>query len=63
MYRVHCFLDNVMVIRKRMEHIPRSGETMRFESDKIGIVAEIVWCMDEPEADYQRINIRVLTEK
>ena len=62
MYKVHGYLDNKRVLDKRMEHLPRTGETMRFTEEKYGIVTEVVWCMDEPSNEGQRVNIRVESE-
>jgi len=66
MFKVHGFLDDKMVIKWRMVHIPRVGDTVRFSDEKYGIVKEVVWCMDEPEyksQEIQRVNIRIESEK
>ena len=62
MYEVHGFLDNKNVINRRMEHLPRAGDTMRFTGEKYGKVTEVIWCMDEPSQFGQRVNIRVESE-
>ena len=59
MFKVHGYLDGKKVIDWRMERIPRIGDTMRFHGDKYGKVTEVVWCMDEPNHEGQRVNIRI----
>lgn len=61
-FLVHIFLDNKLMFTIRMAHLPRTGETMRFASGKYGIVTEVIWCMDEPVGDWQRVNIRTESE-
>ena len=67
MYKVHGFLDENKVIRNRMAHIPRVGDTMRFSGERYGKVTEVIWCMDEqddtPPFGGQRINLRIETIK
>lgn len=65
MYKVHGFLDNKMILRSLMPHLPRCGDTMRFEGERYGIVKEVIWCMDEEDCpkDWQRINLRMESEK
>jgi len=66
MYKVHGFLDDKIVIKWQMAHIPRVGETMRFSDEKYGIVTEVIWCMDEEgyrNPNIQRVNIRIESEK
>jgi hypothetical protein len=62
MYKVHGYLDNERVINWRMEHLPRVGDTMRFEGERYGKVTEVVWCMDELSKEGQRVNIRIASE-
>lgn len=57
MFKVHGYLDKVMVINHRMQHLPRLGEIVRLHPDKFAKVTEIVWCMDEPSEEGQRVNI------
>lgn len=59
MFKVHGYLDSKRVIDWRMEHIPRIGDTMRFHDEVYGKVTEVVWCMDEPSDEGQRVNIRI----
>lgn len=62
MYKVHGYLDDIMVIKHRMEHLPRVGDTMRFSGERYGSVTEVVWCMDEEQQsriEGQRINLRI----
>lgn len=63
MFKVHGFLDGKMVINRRMEHIPRIGDTARFSGERYALVTEVVWCMDESSEDGQRVNLRFETEK
>ncbi len=62
MYKVHGYLDEKRVINWCMEHLPRIGDTMRFEGERYGKVAEVIWCMDEPSNEGQRVNIRIESE-
>lgn len=62
MYKVHGFLDDKKVIHKRMAHLPRVGDTMRFHGEKYGKVTEVIWCMDEEETfkiEGHRVNLRI----
>ena len=65
MYKVHGFLDDKMILRERMEHLPRTGDTMRFGGERYGKVKEVIWCMDErdetPVCEGQRVNLRIET--
>jgi len=62
MFKVHGYLDEKRVINWRMEHLPRVGDTMRFAGEKYGKVTEVIWCMDEPSDEGQRVNIRIESE-
>lgn len=62
MFKVHGYLDEKRVINWRMEHLPRTGDTMRFEGERYGKVTEVVWCMDEPSNEGLRVNIRIESE-
>ena len=59
MFKVHGFFEGKKVIDWRMEHLPRLGETMRFQNNKYGEVTEVIWCMDESNDEGQRVNIKV----
>lgn len=61
-FKVHGYLDEKRVINWRMEHLPRVGDTMRFSAERYGKVTEVVWCMDEPSDEGQRVNIRIESE-
>jgi hypothetical protein len=58
-FSVHGFLDDKKVIRRIMEHIPATGDTVRFSDTCYGTVKEVIWCMDEPATPFQRINLRI----
>lgn len=62
MFKVHGYLDEKRVINWRMEHLPRVGDTMRFSGERYGKVTEVIWCMDEPVDEGQRVNIRIESE-
>ena len=62
MFKVHGFLDDKMVIHRRMAHLPRLGDTMRFTEEKYGKVTEVIWCMDEESGEGQRVNVRIESE-
>lgn len=59
MFNVHCYLDGKRTGGFLYQHVPRVGDTMRFDGDRYGKVTEVIWCMDEPTADGQRVNLRV----
>ena len=63
MYMIHGFLDDKKIMHQSLEHLPRKGDTIRFSNKKFGKVLEIVWCLDEPECPYQRINLRMKSIK
>ena len=62
MYKVHGYLDGKRVINWRMEHLFRIGDTVRFAGDIYAKVTEVIWCMDEPSNEGQRVNVRVETK-
>lgn len=62
MFKVHGYLDNKLVINRCMDHLPRTGDTMRFTDDKYAQVTEVIWCMDEYSDGGQRVNIRIESE-
>lgn len=62
MYKVHGYLDGKRVINWRMEHLPRTGDTVRFSGEKYAKVTEVIWCMDEDGKEGQRVNVRMETE-
>ena len=59
MFKIHGFMDDVKILNTRMEHLPRCGDTMRFSEERYGKVKEVIWYMDEPDIDSQRINLRI----
>lgn len=61
-YKVHGFLNNKRVLQRRLEHLPRIGDTVRLDEKRYVKVTEIVWCMDEDESEGQRVNIGMETE-
>jgi hypothetical protein len=62
MFKVHGFLDNKKVIDFHIEHLPRTGDTVRFSGEIYGKVTEIVWCMDEDNRTGTRVNMLMETE-
>lgn len=63
MLKVHGYLDGELVINWRVEHLPRVGDKVRFDGEVYGKVTEIIWCMDEPHREGQRVNLRIESEK
>ncbi len=65
MFKVHGFLDGKMVMKQRMEHLPRNGDTMRLTGERYAKVTEVIWCMDEqddtPSFEGQRVNLRMVS--
>lgn len=64
MLKVHAYLDNkTRVLERRMEHLPRVGDTVRLPMDKYATVTEVIWCFDEEWPEGQRVNLRLMTLK
>lgn len=63
MFKVHGFVDGKMVIKWRLEHLPRLGDTVRLSGERYGKVTEVIWCMDEPSPEGQRVNLRIESER
>jgi hypothetical protein len=61
-YKVHGFLDGKCIIKWRMEHLFRTGDTVRFAEAMYAKVTEVVWCMDEGTDEGQRVNVRMEKE-
>ncbi len=63
-FKVHGFIDNKKVIHRRMDHLPRCGDTVRLSGERYSRVTEVIWCMDEqdctPKSEGQRINLRMV---
>ncbi len=62
MFKVHGYLDDKRVINWRMEHLPRTGDTVRFSGERYAKVTEVIWCMDEKSDEGQRVNVRMEPE-
>ena len=63
MFSVHMYIDDKLKLKQRMLHIPNVGDTIRHGEGVFAKVTEIVWCIDEPHSDGQRVNIRVEGEE
>ena len=61
--RTHFYLDGKLAINRIMGHCPRVGDIVRFGDNKYAIVTEVVWCMDENQSQYDRVNIRTVSEE
>lgn len=59
MFNVHVFFDDQRIGGGLYQHLPRVGDTMRFDGKPYATVTEAIWCMDEPTTDGQRVNLRV----
>lgn len=63
MFKVHGIHNNLKVLDMKMNHLPRTGETIRLDSDLFYKVTEVVWCLDEPQINSngttERINLRL----
>jgi len=61
---VHVILVNSKkddVIYKYMTHFPPSkGQVIRIDDQSFYKITNIVWCLDEPDMPYARINIGVV---
>lgn len=63
MLKIHAYLDDLLKIKQRMEHLPRVGDTVRLSGERYGKVTEVIWCFDEPSDEGQRVNLRMKSEK
>lgn len=62
MFKVHGYLDGQKIIDWRMQHLPRAGDTVRIEADQYAKVTEVIWCLDEPSTEGERVNLRMESE-
>lgn len=51
--------SNAMVKRYMSNHVPRIGDELRVDEVTIYKVTKVVWCLDEPECPFDRVNIGV----
>ena len=51
--------EQPMVIKYQMLHLPKVGDEIRVSSESFYTVESIVWCFDEPDSPYTRVNIGV----
>lgn len=58
-YKVHGYLDRMLLFYWKVEHLPRHGDTVRVGRDRYAKVTEVIWCMDEEWPDGQRVNLRM----
>jgi len=61
--KLKIFLDGKLYAYRRMSVCPQAGDIIRFDESKYGKVNEVVWCLDEPDAEGQRVNIGAVSEK
>ena len=61
MYKAHGFVDGEISLNRRIEHLPRLGDTIRLSEDSYGKVTEVIWCFDEDSDEGQRVNLRIKT--
>lgn len=59
MFKVHAYLDTEPYLNRRMEHLPRVGDTLRFSGERYLKVTEVVWCLDEESSEGTRVNLRL----
>ena len=59
MFNIHCYLDGKRTGGFIYQGVPRVGDTIHFSGERYGKVTEVIWCADEPQADGQRVNLRV----
>ena len=59
MFNIHCYLDGKRTGGFIYQGAPRVGDTIRFSGERYGKVTEVIWCADEPQADGQRVNLRL----
>lgn len=49
-----------MVAKMLLYFVPRVGDEIRIAGDRYYKVTDVVWCYDEPEAKFSRVNIGVI---
>lgn len=60
----HIFLDGQLRSTPCLNHVPRTGDTVRLRDDVFAKVTEVIWCLDEASSSpFQRVNIRLESEK
>jgi hypothetical protein len=62
MFKVHAYCQNERVISRRMQHLPRVGDTLRIDGktqDRFLVVTEVVWCLNEESMEGTRVNMRL----
>lgn len=57
MFKVHGYVGETLAIKRRLEHIPRTGDVVRLSGTVYAKVLEVCWCMDEYSDEGQRVNI------
>ena len=62
MYKVHAYVDGILRIQRRFQHLPRHGDTVRLDDRHYAKVTEVVWCFDEESDEGQRVNLRLESE-
>jgi hypothetical protein len=63
MYKAHIFLDGKLMYNRRIAHVPRVGDIVRFSEKTYGVTKEVTFCLDEDFSDIVRVNIAVVSEQ
>jgi hypothetical protein len=63
MFKVHGYVGETLAIKRRLEHIPRTGDVVRLSGTVYAKVLEVCWCMDEYSDEGQRVNIMTDTAR
>lgn len=55
-YTIHFVVGNKMFMRQTVNFVPLIGDHIRFNK-KFFKVIDVVWCLDEDDQKYQRVNV------
>jgi len=59
----HIFLDGKLYVQTILNNLPRLGDTIRVDDGIYAKVIEVIWCFDEDNTLYDRVNLRLETEQ
>lgn len=58
-FSIHMIHKNKFIRYLHTNQVPRVGDTLRTDAKTFWKVTEVVWCFDEPNSQWQRVNINV----
>ena len=61
--KAHIFLDGKLYAQTILNNLPRLGDTIRIDISTYAKVTEVIWCFDEDNTIYDRVNLRLKKEQ